>query len=478
MVYGFIHNNIKVQNPTLKVLESVDSGVDNLDPNLTINGITVAPMVRYKGGDAAITNWPSWDYGDELVFTSGAQTPTYNFGSPLLGDNDDSVLFNSGSYFKAAASSTGDITTEDFVVEFVIWPTTATAYVVDKDSGAVVAYRFRTATSLLYANIPSAPNILAAVVDRAWNHVIFFFDRSGFAVSYVNGVAQGAVDISSATGSLSTSNRLTVGANCTTGALPCTTALAYFAMWKHEGWMDTHLQAAVAQERFANLTASPSAAPWAGDPTTHPNGQVVWGCQPERNARVLPSTYIPNVTTTQTRNTDVLLFKGDDGNLGGTGSEKEGTLQVQATLPSQNLTGSSPCIITLADDAAASDKIQILSSIINGNPKIYSISTEDGVNVDEQDTSADISDGIAYTHRLKYQADEYKYYLNGSASMKDTLALNPPNDLDQIKIRLGRITQETKGLMACCQKLKYGKDLLSNIYREETINVLSLVDRK
>ena len=68
-------------------------GVDNLDPGLTINGITVMPTLRYRGGDANASTWPAWGYGETLNISGSGTAPTLNTGSPYLGTSDDNVKF-------------------------------------------------------------------------------------------------------------------------------------------------------------------------------------------------------------------------------------------------------------------------------------------------------------------------------------------------------------------------------------------------
>src|SRR3990167_1058508 len=98
----------------------LDSGVHNLDPNLTINSITVDPTLRYIGGMANGSGlWLPHKYGETLSITGAGTAPTPNQGSPLLGPDDDSVLFNSGKYFQAGNNTFADVTTEDFVFELL-----------------------------------------------------------------------------------------------------------------------------------------------------------------------------------------------------------------------------------------------------------------------------------------------------------------------------------------------------------------------
>ena len=81
-----------------------------------------------------------------------------------------------------------------------------------------------------------------------------FIDRSGSGQWYVNGAASGAaVDISSRSATMTSTQKLTFGLN-SSGGNNHDEAIAYYAMWQREAWLDTHLQASLAQERSQRLT--------------------------------------------------------------------------------------------------------------------------------------------------------------------------------------------------------------------------------
>ena len=104
--FGWFHHKLVVagNSNTFRVFDYDTSstipgnmlpGVDNLNPSLTMNGVTVTPMYRYKGGDAGASAWAPWTYGESLALQTGT-APSYNQGSPLLGTNDVAVKGNGG----------------------------------------------------------------------------------------------------------------------------------------------------------------------------------------------------------------------------------------------------------------------------------------------------------------------------------------------------------------------------------------------
>lgn len=245
--------------PTFKAF-SVPSGVDNLDPSLTINGTTVTPTLRYKGGDADATDWDHWGYGEVLPIGGSGTASIFNDGSPGLGPNDDSIKFNEGNYYQASGSSFADLTTEDLVVEIVIKRVDdgSEHRIMGKRDGGV-GWRCNQLTSgnlrvLIqdaggYVSVATA---VGSILDGAWHHIIWFLDRSGSGVAYVDGVAGTPAVISAVSGTCSNSENFTIGAS-SGGAAKFHSNIAYLSMWQSSSWLDTHLQVDVAAERFAKF---------------------------------------------------------------------------------------------------------------------------------------------------------------------------------------------------------------------------------
>jgi len=232
------------------------SGVDNLDPSLTINGVTVTPTFRYFGGDANATNWVAAGYGETLTRVAVVTPPTYNDGSPGLGSNDDSVKFNGSDYYKTTGTDM-DITTGDYVFECV--------YKIGSASIRVAATRTTGVGWLFYSSSSSEPYFYiqdsgGAVANAGgvptvgtWVHVMVFGDRSGSSQIYVNSVASGsAANISAINGTLASGVGGAIGAR-PDGDGPFDSNVAYVALWESAAWLDTHLQADVAKERFRKL---------------------------------------------------------------------------------------------------------------------------------------------------------------------------------------------------------------------------------
>jgi len=126
------------------------SGVDQLSPSLTINGVTETPVFRYKGGDATTSAWPAWGYGDDLAIAGAGSDPVPNAGSPGLGVIDDSIDYQGGKYHEAAAATSGDVTTEDMVIELVFeFDATADTRYISKRAAGVGWMVYSNGTNLI-----------------------------------------------------------------------------------------------------------------------------------------------------------------------------------------------------------------------------------------------------------------------------------------------------------------------------------------
>lgn len=236
-------------------------GVANLTSGMRINGIEEQPMFAYYANVASAGGWNPLIGGaaGNMTLQAGA-APTFNQRSPFAQLQDESVLFNAGGFFQTAAGVFGDVTTEDLVIEGVIKQTASTVYSVNKTLGAAAAGGYGIVHLMLLRFFASDGTtgvsvFSAATVGDQWLHLLIFLRRLGFGQYYIDGELSGAAGaISSHSGNSWTSvEKLTLGAN-TNGTLQYDRNVAYYAAWKRDAWLDTHLQDAVAAERFHALT--------------------------------------------------------------------------------------------------------------------------------------------------------------------------------------------------------------------------------
>lgn len=239
-------------------LFSVDydgGGLDNLSPSLTINGSTETPVFVYRGDGATADVLEPETYGETLDRYGNA--PTLDEPTPLL--DDVSFKFAGDGYYRARNSTFADIGTEDIVFEMVFktYDNDASSRIFWKDSDGV-AYKIvvMSTKTLRFVIDPGTAVIIESdnLDINTWYHVIFFVDRSGSGQWYVNSAVSGdAIDVSSYSATLSNVDTLTVCSSSDGVDYASSSNIAYAALWKKENWLDTHLQAAIAKERFAKL---------------------------------------------------------------------------------------------------------------------------------------------------------------------------------------------------------------------------------
>ncbi|MDC1299927.1 hypothetical protein N8Z24_00310 [bacterium] len=269
VVFDYSYTELPVA-PTFQAF-SVLSGIDNLDPKLTINGTTVTPTFRYKGGDADATDWNYWGYGEDLDLESGT-VPTYNDGSPGLGASDDSVKFNTGGFYRYDTDTTfGDITTEDIVFEVVIESGLdgVKSYFSSKryGGGAYPGWALYWDTNdRFYLDLDVGATTVqlstASLLPQTWYHILFFINRSDAThggATYVNGISSGATaDVTAVAASLTNIGNFAIGDKNYVGE-PYSTRLTYLAAWLEDDWHQAGALgpaewATVAAERFAKFS--------------------------------------------------------------------------------------------------------------------------------------------------------------------------------------------------------------------------------
>lgn len=259
---------LNLTKPSFELFKNgIVNGVDYLNPSLSINDITVTPNVRYKGGDATISGWAPWTYGASLSYTAGGGAITANNGSPLLGVNDDSVLFDTNAYFSAAESSTGDIATEDFVFEMVLKISANDYNIIGKriaGAGYGIAIAGNQIRIVLHDGSGLTFQDTANLTPGSWYHFMAFGNRdessSNSFQMYINGAASGGGQDISARLNITSSEDFVLGAR-SDGFLPYDSNIAYFAMWKQTSWHQAGASgpaewATVAATRFAQLNGT------------------------------------------------------------------------------------------------------------------------------------------------------------------------------------------------------------------------------
>jgi hypothetical protein len=158
----------------------------------------------------------------------------------------------------------------------------------------------------------------------------------------------------------------------------------------------------------------------------------VWGAQLELGT--YPTSYIPTVAAAVTRNADLLEFVGDDGNLGGVGSDLAGTFECDMLGNNEDTNRSYPAFITLSDGGSATDRFHILLHPSGNVPYLYSQDAVGGAGVINISGSTDMLDGVKRRVRVTWEIGEAVFYVNGVADATDPSVATLPDNLDRIGI--------------------------------------------
>lgn len=233
----------------------VGAGIAALSQDLTLNGITVEPTFRYEAKNATTGSWAA-TVGETL--TGAGSGGTVELDTPFIGvsSGDEAVNGDGTRYWQAGDSSFANWGTDDIVLEVVckIPPASSTVGVVSaRTTGNQGWYLIRSGSNfnllLTDGTSTTATISFASPTDNAWLHIIFFLDRSGSGIGYINGTIVSSTPSLTSVGSIP-AEKLTLNAFRTDGLGPYTTEVAYVAQWQRDAWLDTHLQADLARERF------------------------------------------------------------------------------------------------------------------------------------------------------------------------------------------------------------------------------------
>jgi len=154
----------------------------------------------------------------------------------------------------------------------------------------------------------------------------------------------------------------------------------------------------------------------------------VWGAQLE--VGYVPSSYIPTAAAARTRVKDELRYKGDDGNLGGVGSDGQGAFVVDVLYPDHDVV-SSFYTLSINDGGSIDDRIDLWVNATGDAPVIDT--RADGGNPGDIDGSTDVADNTKHTIRLSWQTDNLELFVDGASEGTDTAA-DIPDGLDRIDI--------------------------------------------
>ncbi len=267
--------------PTFLLAPGDQNGPNNLPSSLTVNGTQCTLAIDYDARDISGTSWPA-RVGDSLTEAGAGSSPTSGrapFSEASARSAEYAVA--GGKYHEAAASSTGDVTTEDLVWEVIVKVGTsaATAYgVMSHFDAATAGWQVATDNSpasftLFWKTSAAALRSAKATPTydpAAWYHVMWSKDNSESTVSQcvtinVNGQASSlSVNPGSCDAGVSLAAsvpKLTIGAASGGTSKLTGGGVVVARMWKCAaalpgGASNATVMNAIAAERFARVTGT------------------------------------------------------------------------------------------------------------------------------------------------------------------------------------------------------------------------------
>lgn len=236
-----------------------------LNPNMTIDGVTKTPTLRYVASDATASALPANGYGEDLVKT-GANPITVGKNTPFLNSLSSAVSFPvADGYYQAGNNNFADIDGQDVVIEFIARATALDwDHVFTKADFGGTGYGYSiythpvgsTISYIVYASDATglAYYISGAACLNAWLHMIIFVKKGSALGFYIGGVAAGAANDTIPSWSNTSAPAMIGSRNDAVNGF--VGDLAYYAMWEGTSWLSTHLQADVARERASLLTGN------------------------------------------------------------------------------------------------------------------------------------------------------------------------------------------------------------------------------
>lgn len=144
----------------------------------------------------------------------------------------------------------------------------------------------------------------------------------------------------------------------------------------------------------------------------------------------------PIITTssTATKNADVFYYDADDGNIGGTGSDKKGTIRLHILTDQINF-GANRTIFSLNDGGSSSDEVRLY---IDSSGYVHSTITASGGTTRTVDgPETDILDGNAGGHyvQLTYEPGKAQIWVDKAAGAQNTdlLSADIPDEIDRMQ---------------------------------------------
>lgn len=200
---------------------------NDLSDSLTVNSTSMTLVLACDAQGISGTSWTCRDNSGAVTLSEAGtgSSPTTTISTPFHAFDSVERQTTYGAAQKrhdAASSTVADLTTDDFVVEYVGKLSAASgAVVIDKGLGGTDGWRLAQSTTTAMQLQLRTASVTASVIGAtgqtsAWTHFLAFVDRSEVstngALAYGNGAPGTGVDFSARSATATNASTLAIGA--------------------------------------------------------------------------------------------------------------------------------------------------------------------------------------------------------------------------------------------------------------------------
>jgi hypothetical protein len=279
---------------------SPGSITDLLAP-VTINGVTKTPTFRYRGGDVyedpgPVYRWPAWGYAADEYATVQTGSGWSDGEMDPCGEPRAFLFGTDPPYIYAQTPTTGwDLGVDDVYFECMFQTDDLAQLeqaIASKNYSWHGWWLWITAAKRLAWGMSDNQfgtgnvSIESAVLEpNTWYFAAGVLDRSGSGQLALQGVASGSPVVISSVGDITANGYEFLGCENYTTSHRFRGKLAYISVWQGPGWVDTHAQDDLFEERY-NLIQECFA-----DPPTDPALESIISVRSD----ALPSVVSPSI---------------------------------------------------------------------------------------------------------------------------------------------------------------------------------------
>jgi len=144
------------------------------------------------------------------------------------------------------------------------------------------------------------------------------------------------------------------------------------------------------------------------------------------------TTYVPTTTATAAKVADVLYYKGDDGNLGGIGSNKRGRISCNILLP--NMDSTAEKTVWALSDGGGTERVYVYVDVTGDDANLRSQTALSDVTAG---SVADVASGVVVAIDASWRDDSYVRLKTDGVLSSGSTPTDIADDLERLNIGSG-----------------------------------------